>query len=58
MIVILNIHSSSTTPVQHKSKNQLQILYTNADQFINKRDDLMAFIAGNEPDLILIRDYS
>lgn len=27
------------------------VLYTNADQFINKRDDLLSFIAGNEPQL-------
>ena len=38
--------------------DQLQILYTNADQFINKRDDLVALIAGNEPDLILITEIT
>ena len=34
----------------------LKILYTNADQFVNKRDDLLMLIAGNEPDIILINE--
>lgn len=34
----------------------LTILYTNADQFVNKRDDLLASIAGKEPDIILITE--
>ena len=38
--------------------DQLQFFYTNADQFINKRDDLVALIAGNEPDLILITEIT
>ena len=29
------------------------MLYTNADQLINKRDDLQLFIAGDEPDIII-----
>ena len=36
--------------------NDLDILYTNADQFLNKRDDLSMFISGNEPDIILITE--
>jgi len=31
-------------------------LYTNADQFVNKRDDLLTLIANNEPDVILINE--
>ena len=34
----------------------MTFLYTNADQFVNKRDDLLASIAGNEPDIILITE--
>jgi len=34
----------------------LGILYTNIDQFLNKRDDLELAIAGNEPDIILITE--
>ena len=34
----------------------LKVLYTNADHFFNKRDDLLMLIAGNEPDLILITE--
>ena len=32
------------------------MLYTNIDQFLNKRDDLCMLIAGNEPDLILLSE--
>ena len=32
------------------------ILYTNADQLVNKMDDLSTLIAGEEPDLILITE--
>jgi len=34
----------------------LQVLYTNADQFINKRDLLLAKIAGKSPDIIVITE--
>ena len=34
----------------------LDILYTNIDQFLNKRDDFSLAIAGNEPDIILITE--
>lgn len=34
----------------------LIVFYTNADQFLNKRDELQMFIAGNEPDIILITE--
>ena len=37
----------------HKS---LKILYTNCDQFPNKRDHLLLFISGNEPDIILLNE--
>ena len=32
----------------------MKILYTNADQFVNKRDNLQLFIDGDEPDIIII----
>ena len=34
----------------------LKVLYTNCDQFVNKRDDLCMLIAGNEPDIILLNE--
>ena len=37
-----------------KTISSLKVLYTNADQFLNKRDDLLLHIAGNEPDIIMI----
>ena len=38
------------------TKEELKVLYTNADQFINKRDDLLMLIADDEPDVILINE--
>ena len=35
-----------------KDRKGMDVIYTNCDQFINKRDDLSMAIAGNEPDLI------
>ena len=34
----------------------IKVLYTNADQLPNKKDDLLLFIAGNEPDIIMITE--
>ena len=39
-----------------KHARGLKFFYTNADQFVNKRDDLAAVIAGNEPDVIMITE--
>ena len=32
------------------------VLYTNADQFLNKKDELLRLIAGNEPNIIIITE--
>ena len=34
----------------------MKFLYTNADQFVNKRDDLVMFITNNEPDVMMITE--
>ena len=34
----------------------MDFLYTNADQFVNKRDELCMSIAGNEPDIMCITE--
>ena len=34
----------------------MKFFYTNADQFVNKRDDLLCTIAGDEPDVILVTE--
>ena len=34
----------------------MKVLYTNADQFLNKRDHLLVHIAGNTPDIIVISE--
>ena len=39
-----------------KHARGLKFFYPNADQFVNKRDDLAAVIAGNEPDVIMITE--
>ena len=36
--------------------SNLSIFYTNADQFLNKIDDLEMLIAGSEPDIIMITE--
>ena len=38
------------------TKDGIKFFYTNADQFVNKRDDLLARIAGEEPDVIMITE--
>ena len=42
-----------TSPAQVK---QLQVYYTNADQLVNKRDDLAMQIAGSEPDIMMLTE--
>ena len=39
------------------SGRKLKVMYTNADQFLNKRDDLVTFIA-DEPDIIMITEVT
>ena len=34
----------------------MKAIYTNIDQFVNKRDDLCMMIADDEPDLILLSE--
>ena len=46
----------SFTTQEQPQANQLKVLCTNADQFINKRDDLQLFIAGDKPDIIIITE--
>ena len=42
---------------RNSGKNKsLSVLYTNTDQFINKRDDMCMLIAGREPDIILLTE--
>ena len=38
------------------SSENLNILYTNADQFLNKREELLILIANDNPDLIIITE--
>ena len=42
----------NATPV--KTISQLKNFYTNADQFLNKRDDLLMLIASDEPDILIL----
>ena len=45
-----------TGTVQVTWKDGLKMFYTNADQFVNKRDDLLMLIADDRPDIILITE--
>ena len=38
------------------SGRNLKVMYTKADQFLNKRDDLVTCIADDEPDIIMITE--
>ncbi|XP_043199039.1 uncharacterized protein LOC122368836 [Amphibalanus amphitrite] len=40
--------------MERSGRRKLTILYTNIDQYLNKREDLAMFISNNEPDLILL----
>ena len=47
--------NSSITQVISNNES-LKFLYTNADQFVNKRNDLCMLITGDEPDIMLITE--
>jgi len=40
---------NSNNSLSYNSVSPLKVLYTNANKFYNKRDDLLMLIAGNEP---------
>ena len=48
--------SKSHTKIKGCTLDDIKVLYTNADQLPNKKDDLMLFIADNEPDIIMITE--
>ena len=39
-----------------RMSERLTVMYTNADQFLNKKDELLVFIAGSEPTIIMITE--
>ena len=41
---------------KYSVKSSLKVFYTNADQLPNKNDDLKMFIAGKDPDILLITE--
>ena len=41
---------------KQQSEQGLKCFYTNGDQFVNKRDDLIMFIGDDTPDVILITE--
>ena len=55
----MNTHQEdkkSNNPANNVVRKGMKFLYTNADQFANKRDDLVAMIADDEPDVIMITE--
>ena len=45
-----------TTERKTKTEGKFMVLYTNADQFLNKKDKLLQLIAGNEPNIMIITE--
>ena len=61
MVETTNIEQ--TIPISNKIRktrsllpDNIKVLYTNADQFPNKKDDLLMFTAGNSVDIIMITE--
>ena len=56
----MNMRESSgecdTTERKTKTEGKFMVLYTNADQFLNKKDELLQLIAGNEPNIMIITE--
>ena len=57
----MQVHSKLKRELlKNKSKSanieNLKAVYTNADQFLNKKDYIIQFIAGNEPNVIMISE--
>ena len=42
--------------MRKETGKKLNVIYTNADQLINKRDDLSMFIADKNPDIIMVTE--
>ena len=52
-----NYEDQSQSSVNYEQRNhKLSILYTNADNLMNKRNDLQAIITCNNPDFICITE--
>ena len=56
-----NVKNGLSSKFKHNNgkccnNRKLQAMYTNADQFLNKRDELVESITGNEPDIIMITE--
>ena len=47
---------NSSKEIKLSNRPCLKVLYTNADQFVNKRNDLEMMISHDKPDLILITE--
>ena len=54
--VIMVLSCMAHRYVGHQQCSLLKCLYTNADQLVNKREDLCMAILGQEPDIILITE--
>ena len=50
------VHDNVNKEIKDASEQGIKCLYTNADQFVNKRDDLSMFIASDKPDVIFITE--
>ena len=49
----VNATDKKKKPTKYNKNSNLKFLYTNADQLVNKRDDLIMFITDDEPGIML-----
>ena len=52
----INATDKKKKATKYNKNSNLKFLYTNADQLVNKRDDLIMFITDDEPDIMLITE--
>ena len=50
------VNQTGLNKVNYVSKKGIKFLYTNADQFVNKREDLLLFISNDKPDVMMITE--
>ena len=54
--MVVEAKSKTAKFKKHSQKRYTVYIYTNADQFINKREDLVMFISNDKPDIMMITE--
>ena len=56
-LTLLGLRDENPSSASESVGNKMRVLYTNADQFLNKRDLLLAQLANDHPpDIIIITE--